>query len=394
MLTYPKPRGFDEYDRSAALTERGSGNFSLDYSLQGLFGETGGLLAEVKKHQRDEIAFEAHRRVVVEEIGDSLWYLASSARRAGIAMLDVVAQLPAERLLRHVPGEEVGFSDIDRTDLVSSFVADLPYTQELRVLGKAVGFLYSCLGDSTERWELIPHLAGVLNALIGVAHRSGITLEEVTAYNIEKALSRWPTENFKKFDVEFDDGFPIYERLPRQMRLEIVQHEAPAGGSFVLQRCNDLNLGDRLTDNITERDYYRFHDVFHYAFAAVLHWSPVSRSILKVKRKSKPEIDEAEDGARAAITEEGISTFIFNRAKELDFFSGVGEGELSYDLLKSVREFTHGFEVEACPPWLWERAILQGYGAFRFLLANKAALVDIDLDTRTLSFGPIPDVAG
>ena len=42
-----------------------------------------------------------------------------------------------------------------------------------------------------------------------------------------------------------------------------------------------------------------FHDVFHLAYAAVLGWSPTTRALLKIKRKSRPEIDENEDGARA-----------------------------------------------------------------------------------------------
>lgn len=60
---------------------------------------------------------------------------------------------------------------------------------------------------------------------------------------------------------------------------------------------------------------YRFHDVFHLAYAAVLGWSPVLRALLKCKRKSHPWLDENQDGARAILIEEGISTFVFNHAK-------------------------------------------------------------------------------
>ena len=67
----------------------------------------------------------------------------------------------------------------------------------------------------------------------------------------------------------------------------------------MFQQCNGVNTGDRLTDNALEPDDYRFHDVFHYAYAAVLTWSPVTRSLLRLKRKSKPKLDEVEDGALA-----------------------------------------------------------------------------------------------
>ena len=86
-------------------------------------------------------------------------------------------------------------------------------------------------------------------------------------------------------------------------------------------------MGDRLTDNILEPDDYRFHDVFHYAYTAVLGWSPVMRALFKLKRKSQPKIDEAEDGARALLIEEGIATWIFGQAKKLEFlFRDEAEG--------------------------------------------------------------------
>ncbi|MFX5743284.1 pyrophosphatase, partial [Acinetobacter baumannii] len=71
------------------------------------------------------------------------------------------------------------------------------------------------------------------------------------------------------------------------------------GQVFVYQRSGGVFVGDRLTDNAAEPDDYRFHDVFHYAYIAVLGWSPVIRSLLRLKRKSVPKIDEVDDGARA-----------------------------------------------------------------------------------------------
>ena len=47
-------------------------------------------------------------------------------------------------------------------------------------------------------------------------------------------------------------------------------------------------FGAELTDNAYDPDGYRFHDVFHFAYAAVLGWSPITRALLRRKRKSQP----------------------------------------------------------------------------------------------------------
>jgi hypothetical protein len=43
---------------------------------------------------------------------------------------------------------------------------------------------------------------------------------------------------------------------------------------------NGVFIGDPLTDNIRDPDGYRFHDVFHFARAAILHWSPTFRALI------------------------------------------------------------------------------------------------------------------
>ena len=161
----------------------------------------------------------------------------------------------------------------------------------------------------------------------------------------------------------------------------------------MFQRCNGVNIGDRLTDNAVEPDDYRFHDVFHYAYCAVLTWSPVVRALLRLKRKSDPLIDEAEDGARAILIEEGIASWIFGQAKQLAFFEGIKSGELSFDILKTVRQFVAGYEPQDCPLWLWEAAIFQGFHAFRFLRQKRRARIQIDMASRTLRVGEMPSDA-
>lgn len=70
------------------------------------------------------------------------------------------------------------------------------------------------------------------------------------------------------------------------------------------------HLGATLTDNSYEQDGERFHDAIHIAFATYVGWSPVLRSLLRVKRRSLQDVDEIEDGARALALEESVIAFL------------------------------------------------------------------------------------
>lgn len=63
---------------------------SLAFPLLGLFGETGSLLSEVKKKQRDPIAYLGYEDSVLEELGDVLWYLAALSSRANLNLDELV----------------------------------------------------------------------------------------------------------------------------------------------------------------------------------------------------------------------------------------------------------------------------------------------------------------
>lgn len=156
------------------------------------------------------------------------------------------------------------------------------------------------------------------------------------------------------------------------------------GTKFVFQKCNGVLIGDRLTDNHMEPDDYRFHDVFHLAYAAILGWSPVMRALFRVKRKSDERLDENEDGARAILIEEGLTTWIFEKAKDHKFFRYTPR--LGFDLLKAVKDFVRGYEPQDMPLWLWEKAILDGYSVFRKLRRYRSGLIVADLRKRSISY--------
>ena len=228
---------------------------------------------------------------------------------------------------------------------------------------------------------------GQLLALLAmVSARFGLNFGELAQRNLAKITDRWPGK-VRTYHKLFDQENQPHEQLPRQFEVEFIQRKV-GSRLIVVQQIKGINVGDPLTDNIHKPDGYRFHDVFHLAYAVHLGWSPVIRALLKVKRKSDPQIDENEDGARAAIIEEGIATWIFNHAKRRKLFADIEEGRLEYALLKQVRAMVEGYEVDQCPLWQWERAILEGFRVFRLLKDNKGGVVTIDLDGRMIDYKP------
>jgi NTP pyrophosphatase (non-canonical NTP hydrolase) len=263
------------------------------------------------------------------------------------------------------------------------------FEKTLLRLAAATGELAAAVdGSHGDRPLLQTRLANVLSHLVQAANEAEVSLEDAARANISKTEDRWPQE--RRYPALFDNSFPADEQLPRSLTIDIYERVGSNGKSYVLQSCNGLFIGDRLTDNIMKPDDYRFHDVFHYAYAAVLGWSPVTRALLKRKRKSVGRVDEGEDGARAVLIEEGIATYIFGVAKEFKFFADQEPGDLSLTLLKNVRQFVRGYEVHSSPLWLWEEAILQGNNAFRFLGENRRGRITVDVEKRSLSIEELP----
>jgi NTP pyrophosphatase (non-canonical NTP hydrolase) len=385
------PLSVQKYSKDALATDVQRDATSLNFPLLGLFGEVGSLLSEVKKKQRDPIAYRAYAAAVTEELGDVLWYFNLVANRGGISLAEVVTNLArGDDEWKVATGEAITFEALQPPVLKTLKTPSKEFEQTLIELAAKVGLL---MANQTERdllrdrSRLGPLLVSFLETLIRAANEAGVTLEAAAVKNRAKTTNRWPIQ--KDLKVYFDDDAPIEEQLPRNLQIEIFEREVN-GKLYVFQTCNGLNIGDRLTDNAMTEDDYRFHDVFHYAYVAVLGWSPVTRSLFRLKRKSASKIDEAQDGARAALIEEGITTWIFGQAVELNFFKDLNEGDLPFDLLKQIHQFVNGYEPEASPAWLWEEAILQGYAAFRYLRENRRGKVIIDAANRRLDIEPLP----
>lgn len=383
------PIGLDEYQGFTKRTDKNprNGVEGLGFVLLGLYGEVGGLLSALKKKQRDKDAFSAYHDEVLEELGDTLWYFSNAALRADLSLSEIAGRAPAKLENWDYKGR-IGprsFEDLQQKEApfdgpLSSEVVE----HRLLALAGRVGILLSEWSNGLiqgNRDRLSADLVEIFRALLIAADDAQVSLDLAARGNIVKTLGRWPDE--QAWGPLFDDDFPDYEQLPRLMRVEFIERSV-GGRQFVVQQWNGVNLGSPLTDNRHEPDDYRYHDVFHLAFAGILGWSPTLRALLRLKRKSQPEIDENEDGARANIIEEGISTWIFNHGQRHAEFRNASS--LDYGMLKAVHELVRGYEVERRPLWQWERAILEGFRIFRELKAHRNGIVTIDLLKRTITF--------
>lgn len=133
-------------------------------------------------------------------------------------------------------------------------------------------------GSAHARWKprMAEELGDVLWYLSAIAREVGLDLETIARQNLAKTSNRWLIAPFAPLDASFPSG----ERLPRQGEYTFVpvtsQTNRPAAELwFEGQRC-----GAVLTDAAQEPDGYRFHDVFHLSYAALLGWSPVTRALL------------------------------------------------------------------------------------------------------------------
>ena len=353
----------EEYSNQAGLSDQLKDRPNHVFLLSsGLFGEAGSVLAELKKQQREREAYPLYRHRVLEELGDFLWYFVRLAETCDAGALS--------QLRSPEPGEGSG-RDV-APELAMEFAS-------------AVGGVIECVRQK-DATKLRPAFARLWAMYTAIISDLGIAIKDITGYNIEKIQSRWPV--VCEYHRLFDDECLSEDQLPRKLEVEFVERSKPGSDKAqVLLRYRGVNIGDRLTDNISEPDAYRYHDIFHMAYAVFLGWSPVTRSLLRCKRKGDPDADEDQDGARAGIVEEAVSAIVFSRAKNMKYFAGASQ--IDYDLLKSIQEFTKGFEVEGVPMWQWERAILEGFRIFRHLRDDgPGGLVSWDMLSRHLSWSP------
>ena len=220
--------------------------------------------------------------------------------------------------------------------------------------------------------------------IANVASKFDLPLSDIATANLAKVKQRWASERAEP--LTFDAELPEGERLPRRFEVEVIDIEGDAH-QHVRLLIDGKPFGAELTDNAYDPDGYRFHDVFHFAYAAVLGWSPITRGLLRRKRKSRPLLDEVEDGGRAAVIEEGVVALTFDYARRHHFLDGVAA--LDFQLLRTIKDMTSHLEVRQCTTGEWEQAILQGFDVWRAVLAARGGRIAVDLDARCITFlGP------
>lgn len=227
-------------------------------------------------------------------------------------------------------------------------------------------------------------LGDILWYVAVLADRFGLRLDDIAVASLVKAADRWkPTPA----PLLFDENCPEGEQLPRRAVFAFAPAVLSDGRSVITLHCDGRQVGDPLTDASHISDDYRLHDVFHIAYACVLGWSPVLRSLMGRKRKSDPRVDEAEDGGRAIAIEEGISALVFAYAARHDYLDGVTH--LDNELLTTIGNMVSHLEVSARRAADWEQAILVGFAAWRQLhAAGGHGTLTTDLLARTLEVLP------
>lgn len=333
----------------------------------GLLGEIGSLLAAIKKLQRHPDKGTAFADATIEEIGDVLWYFFRFTEEARLTLYE------------H-PDDPDTFADLAGT------ICEIPHSEFdsilISLMGDAVTLIQS-YDQEADGSQLVRTSRNFLSQLAAAAGSVNLDLGLAAERNLEKARSRW--EKSGSLGDLYDEGLHPTEQLPRTMTVRFLEREFK-DTAFCYQIYNGLTLGDRLTDNSRDEDGYRFHDCFHLAYAAILGWSPVLRSLLKAKRKSIPEVDDHEDGARAQISEEGVANWLFGEAKKRNFFEDTKNIET--EMLMTVEQMVSEFEVSNRPYWVWEQAILKGFEIFRALKENGGGTVTIDLNKRSIEYAP------
>jgi hypothetical protein len=292
--------------------------------------------------------------------------------------------------------------------------------------GNILNIYKKILRDSVDRDYATSYLRQEVGDLLWylaiVAEAHGLSLEEIAQANLERARNRYPigsdSEALSTLPV-FDRGFPTHEQFPRFVTMEFAERSQPSSKPLVSIRLVEARpnaftdgprmiqtpwgetkeigfrvgslLGDPLNDNTSTPDGYRYHDAIHMGFMAVLGWSPGMRGLLQVKRRSNPEVDENEDGARALFLEEGLTAILAELAKSrLDFQS---ELSVNTEVLAVVRAAIRGLEVKDLPDWIWARAITQGFRVFKQLSKNRGGFVVADLEGRTLTYTPLSPIS-
>lgn len=228
-------------------------------------------------------------------------------------------------------------------------------------------------------------LGDVMWYVANLAEKLDLSLNGLAALNLRRVGERWPVQGSTQPTLLLDDGCDEKERLPRTASVTVVEVEE-GGTPRVRLFWNGEPIGNTLSDMAWDGDGYRFHDAFHLTYAALLGWSPISRSFFGRQRSSSPQLREVEDSGRAKVVEEAVSILAFNYARKERFLEGVEH--LDFSLLRTIVDMVSGFEVRIRTVRDWEQAILTSFEMWRSLRAHHGGILHLNLLGRTVTFSP------
>lgn len=233
--------------------------------------------------------------------------------------------------------------------------------------------------------KLKEELGDVLWYVSTIATQYDMKLEDIAACNLMKIRDRFDLEHSDKFII-YDESYPTNEQFPREFEVQftIVNDNGREKVRIINNSENGKQIGNDITDNSYLDDGYRFHDIFHFGYVAYLGWSPVVRKLMEIKRKSDNTVDENEDGARATITEEIISLYIYSYAQDHQLFKY--SSSVDTEVLKTVQKLVSGIEVKNCTQKQWETAIINSYKVYDELRKNNGGRVLVSIKNRSLIY--------
>lgn len=249
--------------------------------------------------------------------------------------------------------------------------------------GSAASAIKKAKRDTGSRDQVVQEVADELGDtlwyLAELATQHGLSLGDIAANNLKKTRFLFVAGERGLFTDSFSEG----QKLPDRFSVRFEDD-----GKKMRMSIDGEAIGDTLTDNAYADDGYRYHDVFHLSYATVLGWSPVLRKLWSLKRKDDKLVDEVEDGARAAVLEEGISILVFSQSPPDQngrcLFSD--PANVPFWLLENIKKMTRDIEVSSRSVDDWRAAISQGFKAFEALRANRGGVIKCDLIRKTIEW--------
>jgi NTP pyrophosphatase (non-canonical NTP hydrolase) len=264
----------------------------------------------------------------------------------------------------------------------------VPFLGLIGEAGSVITELKKNLRDGTAytnyKTKLKEELGDVLWYISTIATQNDLDLDKIAIDNLSKIKDRFDLEHSDKFII-YDAEYPTEEQFPREFEVQfsVISDD----GKEKVRITNNLTgnqLGNDITDNSHQDDGYRFHDIFHFGYVAFLGWSPVVRKLMGLKRRSDGAVDEIEDGARATITEELISLYIYSYGLDHQLFKY--SSSVDTEVLKTVQKLVSGIEVKNCTQKQWETAIINSYKVYDELRINKGGRVLVSVKNRKLIY--------